>query len=77
MCWTSYLGGPNGPTERAHLNSCLMEMDSTVDGGRHLLRTNTLLLRHGMCKRLGYRSYWLGWRGPRFWTHPITPINHS
>ena len=30
-----------------------MEMDTTVDGGGHLLRTTTLLCR-GMCKKLSF-----------------------
>ena len=61
MCWTpcSSLGGPNGPTERAQIKSCLMEMDITVDGGGHLLRTNTLLLCRGMRKRLSFVLVWL------------------
>ena len=61
MCWTpcSSLGGPNGPTERAQIKSCLMEMDITVDGGGHLLRTNTLLLCRGMRKSLSFVLIWL------------------
>ena len=42
------------PTERAHLTSYLMEMDITVVGGGHMLRTNPLLLCGGMCKRLSF-----------------------
>ena len=49
-------GGPDGPTERAQIKHCLMEMDiTTVDGSGRLLRTNTLLLLcRGMCKRLSF-----------------------
>ena len=47
-------GGPNGPTERAQITSCLMEIDITVYGGGHVLRTNTLLLCLACAK--GYRS---------------------
>ena len=61
--WTPFLslGELNGPTERPQnkvLLSCLMEMDITVDGGIHIVRTNTLLLRCCVvaCAR-GYRSY--------------------
>ena len=40
MCLTpSCSGGPNGPTERAHLKSCLMEIDITLDEGGHVSRT--------------------------------------
>ena len=47
MYWTPFSSaGPNGPTEWAQIKSCFMEMDITaVDGGGHLLRTNTLLCR--------------------------------
>ena len=50
MCWTPFCssGGPNGPTERAPIKYCLMEVDITADGGGHVLRTNTLLLSRGM-----------------------------
>ena len=48
MCWTPFSsgGGPNGPT-------------TVVDGSRHLLRTNTLLLCRGMCKMLSFVLVWL------------------
>ena len=41
MCLTPFSssGGPNGPTERAQIEYCLMEIDVTVDGGGHILRT--------------------------------------
>ena len=41
MCWTPFSssGGPNGPTERAQMKYCLMEIDITVVGGGHILRT--------------------------------------
>ena len=55
----SSLGGPNGPTECAQIKFCLMEMDITVDGGGHLLRSNKLLLCRGMCKRLSFVLIWL------------------
>ena len=32
-------GGPDGPTERAQVKYCLMEIDITVGGGGHILRT--------------------------------------
>ena len=35
-----------------------MEMDTTVDGGGHYLRTNTLLLCRDMCKRLPFALIW-------------------
>ena len=56
MCLTPFSssGGPNGPIERAQIKSCLIEIDITVDGGGHILRTNTLLLCRGMCKRLSF-----------------------
>ena len=38
---------------------CLMEIDITVDGGGHVLRTNTLLLCRGMRKRLSFVVTWL------------------
>ena len=52
MCWVPFssLGGPNGPTKRAQIRSYFMEIYLTVDGGGHLLRTNTLLLCRGMRK---------------------------
>ena len=57
MCWTPFLsGGLNGPTERAQIKSYLMEMDITVDGGGHLLRTHTLLLCRGMCQKVVVRA---------------------
>ena len=61
MCLTPFSssGGPNGPTERARIKSCLMEVDVTVDGGGHVLRTNTLLLCRGMRKRLSFVAIWL------------------
>ena len=61
MCWTpiSSSGGQNGPPERAKIKSCLMEMGITVDGGGHSLRTNTLLLCRGMCKRFSFVLVWL------------------
>ena len=49
-------GGPNGPTKREQIKSCLMEIDITEDGGRHVLRANTLLLRAVACAK-GSRSY--------------------
>ena len=54
MCWAPFssVGRPNGRTERAQIKSGLMAMDITVDGGGHVLRTNTLLCR-GM--RKGHR----------------------
>ena len=52
-------GGPNGPTERAQIKYCLMEIDITVDGGGHVLRTNTLLLCRGTRKRLSLVVVWL------------------
>ena len=60
MCWTPFFsGGLNGQTARAQSKSCLMEMDITVDGGGHLLRTNTLLFCRGMCKTLSFGLIWL------------------
>ena len=61
MCLTPFssLGGPNGPTERAQIKSCLMEIDITVGVGGHVLRTNTLLLCHVMHKRLSFVLIWL------------------
>ena len=61
MCLTPFSssGGPNGPTERARIKSCLMEVDITVDGGGHVLRTNTLLLCRGMRKRFPFVVTWL------------------
>ena len=47
-------GGPSGPTERAQIKSCLMEIDIAADGSGHILRTNTLLLCRGMRKRLSF-----------------------
>ena len=35
----SFSGGPNGPTERAQIKYCVMEIDITVDGSGHILRT--------------------------------------
>ena len=52
-------GGPNGPTERAQIKSCEMEIDITVDGGGHVLRTNTMLLCRGMRKGLSFVLVWL------------------
>ena len=52
-------GGPNGPTERAQIKSCLMDIDITVGGGGHVLRTNTLLLCRGMRKRFPFVVTWL------------------
>ena len=49
---------PNSPTERAQMKSCLMDMDITVDGGGHLLRTNTLLCRC-ICEMLSFVLIWL------------------
>ena len=82
--WTPLysLGGPNGPTERAQIKSCLMEMDITVDGGSGhllLLRTNMLLLLllllcRCMCKRLSLVLIWLA--SPRFWTDPNTVFTY-
>ena len=60
MCWTpvSSSGGPNGPTERPQIKTCLMQIDIAVDGGGHLLRTNMLLCR-GMRERLSFVVIWL------------------
>ena len=52
-------GVPNGPTERAQIKPCLMEIDITVDGGGHVLRTNTLFLCRGVRKRLSFVLIWL------------------
>ena len=51
-------GRPNGPTERAQIKSFFMEIGITVDGGGQRWRV--------ACTK-GYRSYWFGWRSPRFW----------
>ena len=55
MCWTpsSSSRRSNGPTERAQMKSCSLEMDIAEDGGGHLLRTNKLLCR-GMRKRKSF-----------------------
>ena len=55
MRWTPFSssGGPNASTERVPMKYYLMEMDVTVDGGGHLVRTNLLLCR-SMCKRLAF-----------------------
>ena len=57
MCLTPFssLGGPNGPTERAQIKHCLMEIDITVDGGGHILRTTRCCCAVACAK--GYRSY--------------------
>ena len=47
-------GGPNGPTERAQIKSCFMEIEITVDGGGYVSRTNTLSLCRGIRKRLSF-----------------------
>ena len=39
----SSAGGPNGPTERAQIKHCLMEIDITLDGGGPILRTTRCL----------------------------------
>ena len=60
MCLTPFSsGGPNGPTERAQIKSCFMEIDITVDGGGHVLHTNTLLLCRGMRKPFPFVVTWL------------------
>ena len=41
------------------IKSCLMEIDITVDGGGHVLRTNTLFLCRGVRKRLSFVLIWL------------------
>ena len=62
--------GPNGPTERAQIKYCLMEIDITVDGSGHILRTTRWYCAVAWAK--GHRSYRFGWRGPRFWMDPNT-----
>ena len=61
MRWTPFSssGGPNASTERVPMKYYLMEMDVTVDGGGHLVRTNLLLLCRSMCKRLTFALIWL------------------
>ena len=60
MCLNPFSpSGPIGPTERAQLKSCLMEVDITVDVGGHVLGTNTLLLCLGTRKRLPVEVTWL------------------
>ena len=60
MRWTPFSssGGPNASTERVPMKYQLMGMDVTVDGGGHLVRTNLLLLRRSMCKRLALALIW-------------------
>ena len=70
ICWAPFSssGGPNGHK----IKSCLMEIDITVDGAGHVLRTNTLLLYRGMRKRLSFVVIWQanaqdsGWTQTRF-----------
>ena len=61
MCWTPFSssGGPNVPTDRAQITSCLMEIDIIVDGGGHVLRINTPLLCRVMRKMLSFVVIWL------------------
>ena len=79
-CWTYFCssGGPNEPTERAQLKSCWIEIDVTVDGGGHVWRTNTLLLRRGMRTRLSFVVIWPArpkiMHGPK---HEFLPINRN
>ena len=50
----SFSGGPNGPTERAQIKYCVMEIDITVDGSGHILRTTRCCCVVACAK--GYRS---------------------
>ena len=45
--------------DRTGTNKVLLESGIIVDGGGHVLRTNTLLLCHGMRKRLSSVMIWL------------------
>ena len=67
---------PNGPTERPQMKPCLMEIDITVEGGGHVLRTITLLLCCGTRKRLSFVVIWLAepniLDGPK---HDVLPRN--
>ena len=56
--------------DRTDTNKALMEIDITVDGGGHILRTTRCCCAVACAKR--YRSYRFGWRGPRFWMDPNT-----
>ena len=53
----SSLGGQNGQKKKF----LSMETGIAADGGGHLLRTNTLLLCLGMCKRLSFVLIWPAW----------------
>ena len=50
---------PNGPTERAQIKSCLVDIDITTDGGGCVLRTNSLLLCRGTRERSSFVLIWL------------------
>ena len=52
-------GGPNGPTERAQIKYCLMEIYITVNGGGHISRTTRCCCARGMRKRLSSVLIWL------------------
>ena len=58
MCLTSSSGGPNGPTERAQMKYCLMEIDYSRWRWTHFAH-NTLLLCRGMRKTLSFVPIWL------------------